>query len=130
MADLIGDLDPIKAANLKLSFADENVIHYGIDSQKQPFYFCDQRITCLQARLQVALFNILQEGDVQIRGFNLRYSARPSNLCLRLIRQDYTNRGSIVTPLKDKWLPNINALSKINENFSTKDNTKRSGAFK
>jgi len=101
VADLIGDLDPIKAANMKLSLADENVIHYGIIPRSNRFIFVINELPDLQARLQVALFNILQEGDVQIRGFNLRipldmqfvFTANP---------EDYTNRGSIVTPLKDR----------------------------
>lgn len=101
VADLIGDLDPIKAANLKLSFADEQVIHYGLIPRSNRFIFVINELPDLQARLQVALFNILQEGDVQIRGFNIRipldlqfvFTANP---------EDYTNRGSIVTPLKDR----------------------------
>jgi magnesium chelatase subunit I len=101
VADLIGDLDPIKAANMKLSFADEKVIHYGLIPRSNRFIFVINELPDLQARLQVALFNILQEGDVQIRGFNLRipldvqfiFTANP---------EDYTNRGSIVTPLKDR----------------------------
>lgn len=101
VADLIGDLDPIKAANMKLSLADENVIHYGIIPRSNRFIFVINELPDLQARLQVSLFNILQEGDVQIRGFNLRipldiqfvFTANP---------EDYTNRGSIVTPLKDR----------------------------
>jgi magnesium chelatase subunit I len=101
VADLLGDLDPIKAANLKLSFADEKVIHYGLIPRSNRFIFVINELPDLQARLQVALFNILQEGDVQIRGFNLRipldllfvFTANP---------EDYTNRGSIVTPLKDR----------------------------
>jgi magnesium chelatase subunit I len=101
VADLIGDIDPIKAANLKLSFADEDVIHYGLVPRSNRFIFVINELPDLQARLQVALFNILQEGDVQIRGFNLRipldiqfvFTANP---------EDYTNRGSIVTPLKDR----------------------------
>lgn len=101
VADLIGDLDPIKAANLKLSFSDENVIHYGLIPRSNRFIFVINELPDLQARIQVALFNILQEGDVQIRGFNLRipldvqfiFTANP---------EDYTNRGSIVTPLKDR----------------------------
>jgi len=101
VADLIGDIDPIKAANLKLSFADELVIHYGIIPRSNRCIFVINELPDLQARIQVALFNILQEGDVQIRGFKLRlpldilfvFTANP---------EDYTNRGSIVTPLKDR----------------------------
>src|SRR5687767_2274929 len=101
VADLIGDVDPIKAANLRLSFADERVIHYGIIPTSNRSIFVINEIPDLQARIQVALFNILEEGDVQIRGFKLRmpldilfvFTANP---------EDYTNRGSIVTPLKDR----------------------------
>jgi len=101
VADLIGDVDPIKAANLKLSFADERVIHYGIIPRSNRGIFVINELPDLQARIQVALFNILEEGDVQIRGFKLRlildilfvFTANP---------EDYTNRGSIVTPLKDR----------------------------
>jgi magnesium chelatase subunit I len=101
VADLIGDIDPIKAANLRLNFADERVIHYGIIPRSNRGIFVINEIPDLQARIQVALFNILEEGDVQIRGFKLRmpldivfvFTANP---------EDYTNRGSIVTPLKDR----------------------------
>ena len=101
VADLIGDIDPIKAANLKLTFADERVIHYGIIPRSNRGIFVINELPDLQARIQVALFNILQEGDIQIRGFKLRlpldilfvFTANP---------EDYTNRGSIVTPLKDR----------------------------
>lgn len=101
VADLIGDIDPIKAANLRLTFADERVIHYGIIPKSNRGIFVINEIPDLQARIQVALFNILEEGDIQIRGFKLRlpldmlfvFTANP---------EDYTNRGSIVTPLKDR----------------------------
>ncbi len=101
VADLIGDIDPIKAANLKLNFADERVIHYGIIPRSNRGIFVINEIPDLQARIQVSLFNILEEGDIQIRGFKLRmpldilfvFTANP---------EDYTNRGSIVTPLKDR----------------------------
>ena len=101
VADLIGDIDPIKAANMKLSFADEKVIHYGIIPRSNRGIFVINELPDLQARIQVALFNILQEGDIQIRGFKIRmpldilfvFTANP---------EDYTNRGSIVTPLKDR----------------------------
>src|ERR1700689_3490210 len=101
MAYLIGDVDPIKAANLRLSFADERVLHYGIIPRSNRSIFVINELPDLQARIQVSLFNILQEGDIQIRGFKLRmpldilfiFTANP---------EDYTNRGSIVTPLKDR----------------------------
>jgi len=72
VADLIGDVDPIKAANMRLSFADERVIHYGIIPRSHRGIFVINELPDLQARIQVSLFNILQEGDIQIRGFKLR----------------------------------------------------------
>ncbi len=101
VADIIGDVDPIKAANLKLSYADDRVIHYGMIPRANRSIFVINELPDLQSRIQVSLFNILQEGDIQIRGFKLRlpldiqfvFTANP---------EDYTNRGSIVTPLKDR----------------------------
>jgi magnesium chelatase subunit I len=101
VADLIGDLDPIKAATMKLNYADERVIHFGLIPRSHRSIFVINELPDLQARIQVSLFNILQEGDLQIRGFKLRlpldiqfvFTANP---------EDYTNRGSIVTPLKDR----------------------------
>jgi magnesium chelatase subunit I len=101
IADLIGDVDPIKAASLKLPYSDERVIHFGLIPRSNRGIFVINELPDLQARIQVALFNILQEGDIQIRGFKLRlpldvqfvFTANP---------EDYTNRGSIVTPLKDR----------------------------
>ena len=101
VADLIGDIDPIKAAANKLSFSDEKVIHFGLIPRSHRCIFVINELPDLQARIQVSLFNILQEEDIQIRGFKLRlpldieflFTANP---------EDYTNRGSIVTPLKDR----------------------------
>lgn len=101
IADLIGDIDPIKAATLKLPYSDERVLHYGMIPRANRSIFVLNELPDLQARIQVSLFNILQEGDIQIRGFQLRmpldiqfvFTANP---------EDYTNRGSIVTPLKDR----------------------------
>ncbi len=101
VADLIGDSDPIKAATLKLPYSDERTIHYGLIPRAHRCIFTINELPDLQPRIQVALFNILQEGDIQIRGFKLRlpldlqfvFTANP---------EDYTNRGSIVTPLKDR----------------------------
>lgn len=101
IADLIGDVDPIKAASLKLPYSDERVIHFGLIPRSHRCLFVINELPDLQARIQVALFNILQEGDIQIRGFKIRlpldiqfvFTANP---------EDYTNRGSIVTPLKDR----------------------------
>ncbi len=101
VADLIGDADPIKAATMKLPYSDERVIHFGLIPRSHRGIFVINELPDLQARIQVALFNILQEGDIQIRGFKVRlpldiqfvFTANP---------EDYTNRGSIVTPLKDR----------------------------
>lgn len=101
VADLIGDIDPIKAANQKLSYSDERVLHFGLVPRSNRCIFVINELPDLQPRIQVALFNILQEGDIQIRGFQLRlpldiqfvFTANP---------EDYTNRGSIITPLKDR----------------------------
>ena len=101
VSDLIGDIDPIKAATLKLPYSDERVLHYGMIPRANRSLFVLNELPDLQARIQVSLFNILQEGDIQIRGFQLRmpldiqfvFTANP---------EDYTNRGSIVTPLKDR----------------------------
>lgn len=101
VADLIGDIDPIKAATLKLSYADERVIHYGMIPRANRSIFVINEIPDLQARIQVALFNILQEGDIQIRGFKMRLPL-DVNFVFTANPEDYTNRGSIVTPLKDR----------------------------
>jgi magnesium chelatase subunit I len=101
ISDLIGDVDPIKAATLKLPYSDERVIHFGLIPRSHRSIFVINELPDLQARIQVSLFNILQEGDLQIRGFKLRmpldiqfvFTANP---------EDYTNRGSIITPLKDR----------------------------
>ncbi|PAU95617.1 magnesium chelatase [Aliifodinibius salipaludis] len=101
VADLIGDIDPIKAAAKKLTLADENVINFGLIPRTNRGVFAINELPDLQPRIQVALLNIMQERDIQIRGFNIRipldvlmvFSANP---------EDYTNRGSIITPLKDR----------------------------
>ena len=73
VADLIGDVDPIKASNLKLSYADERVIHFGMIPRAHRCVFVLNELPDLQARIQVALFSILQEKEIQIRGFKLRF---------------------------------------------------------
>jgi magnesium chelatase subunit I len=101
MADLIGDIDPIKAANERRSLSDEEVIHYGILPRTHRGIFAINELPDLQTRIQVGLLNIMEERDVQIRGFPVRlpidvaivYTANP---------EDYTNRGTIITPLKDR----------------------------
>ena len=122
ISDLIGDVDPIKAATLKLPYSDERVLHYGMIPRANRCIFVINELPDLQARIQVALFNMLEEGDVQIRGFKLRlpldvhfvFTANP---------EDYTNRGSIVTPLKDRigsqilthYAPNIHIAKQITQ---------------
>jgi magnesium chelatase subunit I len=101
VADLIGDVDPIKAANQRLTYADEEVIHYGIIPRTNRGIFAVNELPDLAPRIQVSLLNILEERDLQIRGFPVRipldillvFSANP---------EDYTNRGNIITPLKDR----------------------------
>ena len=101
IADLIGDIDPIKASREQRDFSDEEVIHYGIIPRTNRGIFAINELPDLQPRIQVGLLNIMEEKDVQIRGFPIRlpldivmvYTANP---------EDYTNRGSIITPLKDR----------------------------
>lgn len=101
VADLIGDIDPIKAATNKLNLADENAINFGLIPRTNRGIFVINELPDLQPRIQEALLNIMQERDIQIRGFNVRipldismaFSANP---------EDYTNRGNIITPLKDR----------------------------
>lgn len=101
IADLIGDIDPIKVATQRLTFAHEGAIHFGIIPRTNRGIFVINELPDLQPRIQVGLFNIMQERDIQIRGFNVRipldvvivFTANP---------QDYTNRGAIITPLKDR----------------------------
>lgn len=117
VADLIGDTDPIKAANLKLNYSDERVIHFGLIPRSNRGIFVINELPDLQPRLQVALFNILQEGDIQIRGFSLRmpldimpvFTANP---------EDYTNRGTIITPLKDRIQSQILTHYPLNRDIS------------
>ena len=101
IADLIGDIDPIKAATERRSYSDEEVIHFGIVPRTNRGIFAINELPDLQPRIQVGLLNILEERDLQIRGFPIRipldillvFSANP---------EDYTNRGNIITPLKDR----------------------------
>ncbi len=101
IADLIGDIDPIKAANRRLSYSDPEVMHFGIIPRTNRGIFAINELPDLQPRIQVGLLNILEEKDIQIRGFPIRlpldiqivFSANP---------EDYTNRGNIITPLRDR----------------------------
>lgn len=136
VADLIGDIDPIKAATLKLPYSDERVLHYGMIPRANRSIFVLNELPDLQARIQVSLFNILQEGDIQIRGFQLRmpldiqfvFTANP---------EDYTNRGSIVTPLKDRigsqilthYPENIHIAKEITKYESSLDSRQKNGVY-
>ena len=101
IADLIGDIDPIKAATRRLTYADPEVIHFGIVPRTNRGIFAINELPDLAPRIQVGLLNILEERDIQIRGFPIRipldilmvFSANP---------EDYTSRGNIITPLKDR----------------------------
>jgi magnesium chelatase subunit I len=101
IADIIGDLDPIKAARASLQLSDEMTMHYGLVPRANRGIFAINELPDLAGKIQVSLFNILQEGDVQIKGYPLRlpldllmvFSANP---------EDYTARGKIITPLKDR----------------------------
>lgn len=101
VADLIGDVDPIKAATQKLHYNDERALHFGIIPRCNRSIFVINELPDLQARIQVALFNLLEEGDLQIRGFKLRFPL-DIQFVFTANPEDYTNRGSIVTPLKDR----------------------------
>jgi len=101
VADLIGDIDPIKAVSKKLDLDDEEVIHYGLIPRSNRGIFAINELPDLQARIQVGLFNILEEQDIQIRSFPVRL---PLDLFMIFTAnpEDYTNRGNIITPLKDR----------------------------
>jgi magnesium chelatase subunit I len=136
VADLIGDIDPIKAANLKLSYADDRVIHYGMIPRANRCIFVINELPDLQARIQVALFNILQEGDIQIRGFKLRL-ALDMQFVFTANPEDYTNRGSIVTPLKDRigsqilthYPENIQIAKTITQQEAKNDERTKDGVY-
>jgi len=101
IADLIGDIDPIKAMSKRLEFSDEEIINYGIIPRSNRGIFAINELPDLQPRIQVGLLNIMEEKDIQIRGFPIRI---PLDLCIVYTAnpEDYTNRGNIITPLKDR----------------------------
>lgn len=101
IADLIGDLDPIKAAARATSLADPEVVHFGLLPRSNRGIFAINELPDLPPRIQVGLLNILEEGDVQIRGFPLRLELDLA-LCFSANPEDYTHRGSIITPLRDR----------------------------
>jgi magnesium chelatase subunit I len=101
IADMVGDIDPIKAAQAGLNLSDELTMHYGLLPRANRGIFAINELPDLAGKIQVGLFNILQEGDVQIKGYPIRlmldvmlvFTANP---------EDYTARGKIITPLKDR----------------------------
>src|SRR5437867_6227583 len=101
IADMVGDIDPIKAAQAGLNLADDLTMHYGLLPRADRGIFAINELPDLAGKIQVGLFNILQEGDVQIKGYPIRlrldvllvFTANP---------EDYTARGKIITPLKDR----------------------------
>ena len=107
VADLIGDIDPIKAVREKLDLSDEEAIHWGIIPRTNRGIFAINELPDLQPRIQVSLLNILEENDLQIRGFPIRV---PLDMLLVFTAnpEDYTNRGNIITPLKDRIASQIN----------------------
>lgn len=101
IADIIGDVDPIRAARGGHDLASELTIHYGLLPRAHRGIFALNELPDLAGRIQVGLFNILQEGDVQIKGYPIRL---PLDVCMAFTAnpEDYTARGKIVTPLKDR----------------------------
>ena len=117
ISDLIGDIDPIKAVSQRLHYAHEGVIHFGIIPRMNRGIFAVNELPDLQPRIQVGLLNIMEEKDIQIRGFPVRipldvmivFSANP---------EDYTNRGAIITPLKDRIDSQILTHYPVNRAFA------------
>ncbi|HEX3747080.1 MAG TPA: magnesium chelatase [Bryobacteraceae bacterium] len=101
IADMIGDIDPIKAARRGQDISDELTVHYGLLPRANRGIFAINELPDLAGKIQVGLFNIMQEGDVQIKGYPVRL---PLDLMLVFTAnpEDYTARGKIVTPLKDR----------------------------
>ena len=134
IADMVGDIDPIKAAQAGLNLADELTMHYGLLPRANRGIFAINELPDLAGKIQVGLFNILQEGDVQIKGYPIRlrldvllvFTANP---------EDYTARGKIITPLKDRIGSEIRThypVTRHNGMAITKQEawTERTGAFK
>ncbi|MCB9377575.1 MAG: magnesium chelatase [Holophagales bacterium] len=119
IADLLGDIDPIKAATRRLTYADPEVIHFGIVPRTNRGIFAINELPDLAPRIQVGLLNLLEERDLQIRGFPVRlaldilfaFSANP---------EDYTNRGSIITPLKDRIASQILTHYPVSANLAAR----------
>ena len=101
IADLIGDVDPIKAARGGHMLSDELTIHFGMLPRANRGIFALNELPDLAGKIQVGLFNIMQEGDVQIKGYPIRLPLDVL-LCFTANPEDYTARGKIITPLKDR----------------------------
>ncbi len=101
VADLVGDIDPIKAARGSQDLSSELTMHYGLLPRANRGIFAINELPDLAAKIQVALFNIMQEGDVQIKGYPVRLALDVA-LVFSANPEDYTARGKIVTPLKDR----------------------------
>ncbi len=134
IADMVGDIDPIKAAQAGLNLSDELTMHYGLLPRANRGIFAINELPDLAGKIQVGLFNILQEGDVQIKGYPVRlrldvmlvFTANP---------EDYTARGKIITPLKDRIGSEIRThypVTRTNAMAITKQEawTDRTGAMK
>jgi magnesium chelatase subunit I len=101
IADMVGDIDPIKAAQGGLNLSDELTMHYGLLPRANRGIFAINELPDLAGKIQVGLFNILQEGDVQIKGYPIRLKLDVM-LVFTANPEDYTARGKIITPLKDR----------------------------
>ncbi len=101
IADMVGDIDPIKAAQGGLNLSDELTMHYGLLPRANRGVFAINELPDLAGKIQVGLFNILQEGDVQIKGYPIRLKLDVM-LVFTANPEDYTARGKIITPLKDR----------------------------
>ena len=101
IADMVGDIDPIKAAEAGLNLSDELTMHYGLLPRANRGIFAVNELPDLAGKIQVGLFNILQEGDVQIKGYPIRLKLDVM-LVFTANPEDYTARGKIITPLKDR----------------------------
>lgn len=101
IADMIGDIDPIKAARAGQNIGDELTIHYGLLPRANRGIFAVNELPDLAGKIQVGLFNIMQEGDIQIKGYPVRLPLDVM-LCFTANPEDYTARGKIITPLKDR----------------------------
>src|SRR5213078_1693431 len=101
IADMVGDIDPIKAAQAGLNLADELTMHYGLLPRSNRGIFAINELPDLAGKIQVGLSNILQEGDVQIKGYPIRLLLDGVSV-LTAKPEDYTGRGKIITPLKDR----------------------------